>query len=301
MLKTAKIKKSVGFFKYKITQGINVDSRITGSFGNDKRRWVTDVDMMFSFSDGPLSEHSSEIRKIIKNIRDFSKVSYLRIYLGHEDYYYRQKYTLGYFGKLRDQGVIDDKMYGKLENLMDRNVETESLKRLTKKFFGKSWSYSKIMKNTEEFKKYLDKDNMIFIDILLQHGSKYIPIEIVINTKMEKKRSVDTLIKNCMIAMHRYYIEDYYYFLKRLASCYMMKKNNKYAIRTAKEIRGIIISKDKLLSEIRQKWTRVKMNGSMDIIHSDVEEDEEETMRNIFQHYAQKYYEEGLKRGLLPA
>lgn len=295
MLKTFKIKKTVDRFKYGITKDIDVKSRITGSFGNDNRKWVTDVDMMFSFSDGPLSKHYSEIRKIIRNIRDYKEVSYLNFYLGHEDYYYRQKYSLGYFRKLRDEGLIDDKMYGKLENLMDRGVETESLRRLTKKFLGKSWSYTKVMKDTEEFKKYLDKDNMFFVDILLHYESKYIPIEIVINTKMEKKKSVDTLIKNCMIAMHRYYIEDYYYFLKRLASCYMMKKNNKYAIRTAKEIRKIIISKDKLLSTIRQKWARVKMGEE-----EQDDEDEEETMRKMFQHYAQEYYEEGVKRGLLP-
>lgn len=297
MLKTEKIKKSVNNFKYKITSGINVKSRITGSFNNDNRKWVTDVDIMISFSDGPLSSHSLEIRKIIKKIRDFNQVSYLDFYLGHEDYYYREKYSLRYFKKLRDEGVIDDKMYQKLETLMDKGVETESLRRLTKKFLGKVWSYTKLMKDTEEFKKYLDKDNMIFIDILLQYRENYIPIEIVINTSIEKQRSVDTLIKNCMIAMHRYYIEDYYYFLKRLASCYMMKKNNQYAIQTAKKIRDIIISKDELLSKIRQKWARIKM-GEEEFYPLD--DNEEETMRKLFQDYAHKYYIEGVKKGLLP-
>ena len=98
-----------------------------------------------------------------------------------------------------------------------------------------------------------------------------------------------------MIAVYRYYIEDYYYFLKRLASCYMMKKNNKYAIRTAKEIKDIIVGKEKILSEINQKWARIKMG------EEEEDETEEEMMIKMFQSHAQKYYEEGVKRGLLPA
>ena len=43
----------------------------------------------------------------------------------------------------------------------------------------------KLIKNTKEFKKYLDKDGIILIDILLQYGTKYIPIEIAI--KKEKR------------------------------------------------------------------------------------------------------------------
>lgn len=295
MLKTTKIKKSINIFKYQIIRDINVNSRIIGSFANDSRKWVTDVDIKIFFSDGPLSKHSSEIRKIIKNIRDFPQVSHLNIYLGHEDYYYREKYSLSYFKKLRDQEVIDDKMYSKLENLIKRGVETESLRRLTKKFLGKCWSYTKFMKDTEELKKYLDKDNMVFLDIILQYGSKYIPVEMVINTSVELKRNTDTLIKNCLYAVYRYHIEEYYYFLKRLASCYMMKKNDKYAIRTAKEIRSIITSKDKTLSEISQKWTKIKLGGK------EYDVDEEEMISELFQEYAHKYYRDGVKRGLLPS
>jgi hypothetical protein len=262
MYKTKKLVKYIEGFKKTIIKQVKEDDivkiKYSGSFNDRTKKWFSDADVRVLIDTPELGDKISLIRRIVKSLRDKYPILHVQYRVGFEDYYYREKYTLSYMNKLHREGRIDDQKLDVLEKYFDP-YDHGSIKKNLKDVLDIDMSYTGLMRNTEELKKYINRENRFVIKYIIEYGKGYIPIDLGINTYQVYQKFIDTRIGNDSDYLETNFSAGlYYHYLKRLGSRLFF---NKRTVGLAKEIKGVIRNQERYISQNYQKVSKALVEG----------------------------------------
>lgn len=312
MYKTNYIKKEIHNFKKELKE---IDKKILfmnyGSFYRDERKFINDVDIHCLFKTKNIASNTNIIKDIINNINKNDKIVYNKFYIGHMNYFYRDKYTLNYFEQLYKNNVISSKDYDTIKFLMEKNLPKDILSEKIGEIIKLSWNINEINKETKihnnvkyDLKKSIEKDNFIWFDLIYKLNNIYIPIEFIIMTfdNFTSKKDKEKKYMGCKLPIIEYKLKNYYNFLKRLKACYeinIIKKyynedNENYLINARDILKHVIKQNEYYISQHHQKITKLKLYNKKNDLEKEIN-----NLNNYFKSLSYKLYNEGIENNLI--
>ena len=219
---------------------------------------MSDVDLTVIIDTENLGDEIPLIRKVIKTLRDNFDILYSKYRVGFEDYYYREKYTLNHFKKLNREGIIDDHKLEILKGFLDP-YDHGSLKKNLKDIMEVNMSYTSMMRDTQDLKRYLDKDNFFVIKYIFKYGGKFLPIDLAFHTQKRRQKFINTRLSSDVGYLEAIFNSGLYYiYLKRLGSKMFFDEKT---VKLGKEIKSIIRRQEKYISQVNQNICQATIDG----------------------------------------
>ena len=238
MLKTKNIEYTIYKFKNEFNLNKNNAYFVNyGSFYRKDKKYINDVDIHCIIKNTNISNNKNLILNIINTIENTRNIVYKKYYTGHLSYFYRKKYTLSYFKKLNNEKIISNHEFFIIKKLIESNVDEDIIKKKVGDMLEISWNIKEIKNgfklyngNRYDFFKCLKKDNFMWIDLIYKFKQTYIPIEFIIMSEKDfkKSRKKDNIYRGCKLPLFEFQICNYYNFIKRLQSCYCVNLKRKY-------------------------------------------------------------------------
>ena len=310
MLKTKKIENEVRDIKkeLKFEKQLYIDY---GSFYKKDKKYINDIDINCLFKND-LVDRIDDIKIIINKIDEDPKYIFKKFYIGHLNYYYRDKYTLSYFNGLKKKGIIKAKDLKMLEKYMENKIPFENLKEKVSDILNLSWTIKEINDGFKivDNQKYqlvncLEKDNFIWFDLIRKIDKKMIPIEFIIMTYKDfnSSKGKDNKYIGCKIPLMEFILENYYKFIKRLVSCYGVNIKRLYYKKMKLEDQKYIIKAydrlTKLLKREEEFISKYHMNNVKYILENKNTTALYESFNNRFESEAIKFFNEGIEHNLI--
>ena len=315
MYKTKQIRRTIHNFKKDFDINKKDATFINyGSFYRDNNKYINDIDIHCILNSNNITQKKEVVLDIIDKIENNNNILYKKYYTGHLQYYYRQKYTLKYFKKLNENGIISSKDMLKIEKIINNNGDNNIMKNILDDILELEWSYNDIKNGKRiqninyDFLKCAKRDNFIWIDIVYKYKNKYLPIEFIIMTKKDfnkKNKKDNNIYRGCKLPLYEYSVNNYYNFVKRLMSCYCVNLKRKYYKNLSEndcdflklsidEIKKFLERNYKYISIYHQKITKLKIKNNK----SDIDKEKNE-FNLYFYKYAKECYISGIRHNLL--
>jgi hypothetical protein len=278
-----------------------------GSFYRIERRYITDIDIHFLTKD---ELNIDMVIDIVKKLNNNDNVKKMTIYSGYPDYYYNDSYKKEYFKKMYKEGIISKAKYRYIRKAFNNDLEHSFLKKIADNILELEWTIDDINKGYIYFgdKKYYFKDtiksNFVWCDIVYKlNNGDLVTIEYIIMPKKNfKNQKTGDIYSGCKLAMNEYKINQFYNFIKRLKSCYvvMLKRmltndeNREYVKKTFDLLIEYLHKHDKNISVYHKVLTDLKLTDDDYKIYK-----LNKRFNLNFKKAADKLYKEGVDKNLI--
>lgn len=251
-----------------------------GSFYRYECRYINDIDIHCLFKQTEkISDEIDTILKIINYFENYKDIVYKKYYIGHINYYYRNTFNINYFKKLEKNRIINNENLENIAKLINTNVEHNIIKKKIDCILEIPWdkkdinNKSKIYNNIKyNLKNSIERDNFIWFNLILKNKNSYIPIEFIIMTNSDFNNAISkkNIYTGCKLAKSEFIINNYYNFLKRLRSCYCIKKkkqtNNIYLNDMYNKINDFLKNQEIYISKYHEKKAKYLVENKLDKI-----------------------------------
>lgn len=274
-----------------------------GSFYRYEKKYVNDIDISFL----TYNELNIDIiRNILIKLEEVKHIIKLNIYCGHPNINnYNDK---NYYKKLYDNNLISKNKYNNIISILKNN--NDLLKKYVNNNIELEWTMDDINNGYLMFNdiKYnlneILKNNIFWCDIIYEFNNLLLPIEFIIMPKYQfKSNKQNEIYYGCKLAIYEFKTKNYYNFIKRLKSCYVVNlkrnilmdpENIKYIDNTFNQLKKIISDNEKLLSTYNMLVTKYKLKDNYDNINKITED-----LNKKFIKTAIRYYNEGVEKNIL--